>query len=301
MRYIAFFSRIKITIMIAVVTATFLPVKNQAQSYDTQRNQILAYNILLNGVVAGVGGAIHKSPGEKTWKVFLKNFGKGSLGGLVKYSAKYQAYYLRYADNTFLAHPNRLFFFFGHSMVMNASLNQKLMSKYYCNLYGMDMVMNFENKDDKFLQARLSIATVVGFANFLIVGHEWDLYKSLEYGLFYFRMNPYEKKYGGFATFNCISIHKNAAGEQLYRVIPHEFVHTYQFYDFHPVSNLYTPAMKVKYEKYGIYRTLSKYLKADYEVCFQGALYLIQPKPRYYKNFFEFEAQHFNIRSYIKR
>jgi hypothetical protein len=184
---------------------------------------------------------------------------------------------------------------------MNASLNQKLLSKYYCNLYGIDMVMNFEDRNTKFLNARLSLATVGGFALFLAAGHRWDLYKSLEYGLFYFHLNPDEKRYGGFATFNSIAIGKYPTGSTFYSVIPHEFIHTYQYYDFHPVSNLYTPAMKPTYERLGMYRTLSKYVKLDYEVWFQNVLYLAQPKPRYYKNFFEWEAEHFSRRGYIQR
>ncbi len=291
----------KLSILVLILLMNMFPGKIQAQNYDTQQNQLLAYNLLLNGIVGGVGGAIHKAPGEKTWKVFLKNFGKGAIGGAVKYAAKYQTYYLRQPNSAFLAPANRLFFFLGHSMTMNASLNQKLLSRYYFNLYGLDMVMNFKDKEQKFLTTRLSLGTVYGVSYFLIVGHKLNLYKSLEYGIYYFDLNPDMKQYAGFATFNCIAMGKNAAGTTYYGSIPHELVHTFQFYDFHPVSNLYTPAMRPVYEKIKGYNTLSKYLKADYEGAFQGLLYLVQPTPKYYRNFFEFEAEHFSDRRYIQR
>ena len=31
-----------------------------AQSYQDQQNQVLAYNVLLNGFIGGIGGAINK-------------------------------------------------------------------------------------------------------------------------------------------------------------------------------------------------------------------------------------------------
>jgi hypothetical protein len=64
---------------------------------------------------------------------------------------------------------------------------------------------------------------------------------------------------------------------------------------------MYTPAMMEKYQKIKLYRILSPYMKLDYEAAFQGLLYLAQPVPKYYKNFYEFEAQHFSGRQYIKR
>jgi hypothetical protein len=163
------------------------------------------------------------------------------------------------------------------------------------------MVANLENRSEKFLSVRLSLVTVGAFTSFLIRGHRFDLYKSIEYGIFYFHMNPHITKYAGFTTFNCIAIGDNKAGVPLYSVIPHEMIHSYQSYDYFPISNLYTPAMKVKYEKFKLYNVLSKYFRLDYEAAFQGALYEIQPTPKYYKNFYEFEAQHFDTRAYIKR
>lgn len=292
---------VKVWIVLLVFILGTFPKKTQAQNYETHQNQLLAYNILLNGILGGVGGAINKAPGEKTWKAFIKNFGKGSLGGLIKYSAKYQTYYLRNSSSTYLAPVNRMFFFLGHSMVMNASMNKKLLSHYNFNLYGFDMVMNFEKGGQKFFTTRLSLVSVYGASYFLIAGHRFNLYKSLEYGVLYFDLNPSMTKYAGFATFNCVAIGKNAAGNIYYHAIPHEMVHTYQFYDYHAISSMYTPAMMEKYQKIKLYRILSPYVKFDYEAAFQGLLYMAQPTPKYYKNFYEFEAQHFSGRAYIKR
>ena len=66
---------------------------NQQNQYRAQQNQVLITNVLSNGLMAGIGGVIHKKKGEKFFPVFLKSFGKGCVGGMVKYTAKYQTHF----------------------------------------------------------------------------------------------------------------------------------------------------------------------------------------------------------------
>ena len=52
--------------------------------------------------MAGVGGVINKKPGEKFFLVFIKNFGKGCIGGAVKYTANIRLTILKTNNLLFL-------------------------------------------------------------------------------------------------------------------------------------------------------------------------------------------------------
>jgi hypothetical protein len=282
---------------------------SKAQSYRTQQNQMLAYNVLSNGLMGGIGGLINRKPGEKWHQVFLKNFGKGCLGGLIKHSAKMQTYYLQYPQNNFLAIPNRLYYFLGHSMVMNASANKKLLSTYHCNLMGMDIRWHAKDSASKArpFEVRLSVQSVISVGSMMRQGHQLDLYRSLEMGLFYFDMDsayrhPVTRNAAGISDFNSIVIGKQGFGGVQSFVIPHEVVHVYQQYDLYPLRNFFYPRYLEKpLMKNKVYNTLSKYLVSDLESYLFVSAYALQPQPVHYKNFYEYEAQHFGGRQYIYR
>jgi hypothetical protein len=293
-----------------LLTCLVFSLRPQAQTFRTQQNQILAYNILSNGLMGGVGGLINKKPGEKWHKVFLRNFSKGCLGGLVKYSAKTQTYYLKFPQDNWLALPNRLYYFLGHSMVMNASANKGLLSTYHCNLLGIDMRWHIKDKaaDVQALEARLSVQSVISVGWMMHLGHHPDLYRSLETGLFFFDLDtnyrhPVVGLVSGISGFNTIAIRNYgyAGGVQSF-AIPHETVHTYQQYDVFPLRNLLYPRYLEKpLMKNKVYNKLSKYLVLDFESYIYTGLYSLQPKPLHYRNFYEFEAEHFSSRQYIRR
>ena len=278
-------------------------ITTNAQTYKHQQYEIFAVNILSNGFIGGVGGVINKSEDEKILPVFLRNFGKGCLGGLIKYTSKSYSNYLNYPDNTFYAPINRMHFFLGHSIVMNASMNKKMLETYYFNYLGINFQF-FPKKEVNKFQARISAASLLSFASFAIRGHDFDFFKSLEYGLFYFNLKEGYKQNGfypyGLAYHNSIAI-KEYQKAPYYFIIPHELVHTYQFYDFYPLGNYYKEKANKYLNNYSIYNFLSKYISLDHEAIYHSILYEIQPEPIYYRNYFEYEAEHFSSRKYIKR
>lgn len=277
------------------------------QNYRTQQNQVFAYNILSNGLMGGFGGLINKPVNEKWYKAFITNFGKGCLGGLVKYSAKSQIWYLGNQNNNFLILPNRLFFFAGHSMVMNASKHKGLLDTYYLNYLGMDIRWNIRKEENiKPLQVRLSVQTLGSYFYMKNDNSKLDFYRSLECGQLYFVpdtnfMNSINAD--GYAGFNTIAIRDRPYNFLKYRnPLPHELIHTYQGYDFFPLTSLYydrfleKKIMNIKWCK-----KLSKYIVLDTDDFYFITAFLLQPEPQYYRNFFEFEAEHFASRNYIKR
>lgn len=282
--------------------------KSYSQSYNEQCSRVFITNIVSNALIGGIGGAIHHGKDEKIYKAFIRNFLKGGVGGLIKYSAKSQAYYLgtnRYDNsagylNNFYAPVNRLYFFFGHSIVMNAAYNRKITDGYYCNFYGIDL--KFKPKEEQKLQVRLSLASLEAAVEFAIMGYQLNLYKSLEYGqLLFDDTKGTLGHYQGQARFNAIVTQQ--PGLNFTSLLPHEIVHTYQMYDYFGISSFYDKKARPLYENKKWYKTLSNYLVLDYEVLFMTALYLPQfhLPPHYFKNYFEFEAEHFATRQVVLR
>ena len=278
---------------------------SKSQTYQGQRNQILATNVLSNGLVSGIGGIIHKKKGEKTLPVFLKSFGKGCVGGLIKYSAKSNNYYFRNDDNVIYAPLNRAFFFLGHSMVMNGSRNERLLENYYCNFYGLNFTYSAYKPIGNRLKIRGSLGTLGAAAVYTIKGHKFNFYKTLEYGNLYFDM-PRDFEFKGWypdglATFNVMSIKSRLNGGSGQRIVPHELGHIFQNYDWFSIGNFYNDQVDKELSRYKLYKTLSRYFRLDYESLFHAIPYALQPKPTYFKNYFEFEAEHFARRTFIRR
>lgn len=275
------------------------------QSYRKQQDQILAYNILTNALIAGISGAVNKKKGEKLHHAFLKNFGKGGLGGIVKYTAKYQTFYLRYEQSTITAPLNRVLFFAGHSMVMNASLNEPTFKNLYFNYFGFNFKYDTQAEKGTRLSTKLSATTFSSAIFLLNFGDRFNFYKTLEYGFLFFDLHP-DAQHPSLVRLDGRSIHNSLAirefnGQHQLGILPHEILHTYQAYDFFALSNIYKEKEQTILNKSKVYRFASKYVDFDYEPIFFTTLYNTQPKPTYFKNFFEYEAEHFSGRKYINR
>lgn len=277
---------------------------NFAQDYQKQRNEIFISNVLSNGLISGVASTFNKKPTEKLWLVFAKNFGKGCLGGMIKYTAKYQTHYLHQPVMVFFAPINRAFFFLGHSIAMNASMNERMLEHYYCHFYGVNFDYKTSAAKGKRLSARLSLGSTVSLIYFLARGDKMDIYKTIEFGQFYLDLskgvNYKGNPLGGQALYNAISIGKYN-GQSYQSVIPHEVVHTYQIYDYFGLTSIYKKKFDRQLSKIKIYNTVARFVDLDYEPLIYSSFYLLQPKPRYFANYFEYEAEHFERRGYVER
>ena len=121
-------------------------VSSTSQTYRSQQTQILTFNVLLNGVIGGIGGALNKEKGDKLLPVFAKNFLAGCIGGSIKYVAKYDSYNINYdpelgnnqkfSGNAWL---DKFIYSAGYSIVHNASLNQKPWESFQVNILGINL------------------------------------------------------------------------------------------------------------------------------------------------------------------
>lgn len=288
----------KTPLLILTLLFILLSWNSRAQSYDKQRTRVFLVNSLSNAVIGGIGGAINHKHSEKWHTAFARNFLKGGAGGMVKYTAKYQVYNLSFPQFSMFAPIDRMWFFLGHSMVMNAAYNRPLLERLYCNFYGVDI--RYDSKAEHKVQARASLATLEGLVEYAAMGYELNLYRTLEYGIFMFdaRGNKLLPYYGQ-ARFNCVVLREYPGLGNL----PHEMVHVYQLYDYFPVASFYDKKARSWYESKKLYKSLSKYVTLDHESLFMTVLYLPQFRkpPHYYKNYFEFEAEHFGTRYKVAR
>jgi hypothetical protein len=271
----------------------------EAQSYHQQKRQLFTYNVLLNGFIGGIGGVINKSKGEKPLVVFGRNFLKGALGGMITYQAKYQLYQLKRPENFWYAPLIRAGYYVGYSFTYNASLNRSIFNSYHSQFYLFNFDMQF--KGGVRVLPRISVLSALSAGGFVVLGDKLDLKNSLRYGLFYFRQNgKYELIRDGLGLHNSIEIisedQKSFTPDLKYSAIAHEMVHTFQFPDYFSISNLYAPSIKRATRSNG-YRKLSNYFFLD--IPYFPLLYVFQNK--YRENFYEFEAYHFEMRSYVER
>lgn len=191
----------------------------------------------------------------------------------------------------------------GQSIVSNASKNKPILHEYNANFYGFNFTISKKKK--RRLEVKLSLTSLIYNCSYLLRNAKLDFYKSLEHGVFTYSMDSAASEFGGkyigIGGFNALIIAKHKNGEYISGVLPHEIVHTYQHYDLFPISNFYQKRIDNYYDDSKYYKLFTKYLDLDYEALFHVMLYNSQPTPKYYKNYFEFEAEHFNRRKYIER
>ncbi len=292
--------RIRVVVLILIVLASVNC--GYPQKYDSQQAEILTFNVLLNGVIGGIGGAINKSKEEKLHVVLAKNFLIGCLGGSVKYLAKYDAYNISYdhalgANQRFSwnAWMDRFLYYAGHSIVCNASLNKKPWESFQINLYGINFYYSIT--DSNHFQPKLSLYTLGALIKFGLDGNKFDLKNSLNYGIYYFDVNPKDHGFRcGIATYNVIALNESCQGTT--NNVSHEFIHGFQFADYFPISlYAYKPLKNFKSQK--LIKPIDRYVIFD--IPYQYLFYVLQPKPWHYKNYYEYEARHFAIRAHVER
>jgi len=269
--------------MIRVFTLILIVVafteRSYPQSYKSQQTKILTFNVFLNGVIGGIGGAINKNKEEKLHIVFAKNFLAGCLGGSLKYEAKYDAYNISFdralGDNqkfSWNAWLDRFIYFAGYSIVHNASLNKSPWESFQINIYGINLYYSFT--DEVHFQPKLSLytlGTLIAFG----VSRTFDLKNTFNYGVYYFRVKP--SNYGircGVAGYNTIALQESCWNVN--KTISHEFIHVFQFADYFSISSyLNKPLKKLKAQKF--IKPIDRYLLFD--IPYQSLFYVLQPKP----------------------
>ena len=240
--------------------------------------QHLGYNIMISGLVGGIGGMINKNEKQNLWEAFYTNFLKGGLGGGVIYAAKRTLPMVaNNFDNALGYWCNRALLNLGNSMVYNSSLNRGMFESYYLELYGVNM--RFKMKDEFEFSAKISSAsTLMMLFNLVALGGIWDIGKSLKYGVYYFDMSKKmmdmtksggKEPHSGFAMRNMIYLDPKLDPADYKGILVHELIHTYQFIDFSSFRNALNPVgEKYIFTEDSWMSKISRYVYFDLPIVF---------------------------------
>ena len=234
----------------------------------------LGYNLLLNGLIGGIGGMINKPKTVKPWKAFSANFIKGMGGGAVCFIAKRTLPLIRNHFDYGVAYwANRMLFNVGNSIVFNASLSKNIFDTLYFEYYGINLAYRPVTKK---IQAKLSLATSLMLAAQIgVFKGDIDWSRSLKYGAFFFDMGEEmyrisggdktgENAAGGFAMQNMFYIDPKLSPDERSKTIIHELLHTYQFLDYTTARHFFKPLYdSLVFKKGNFMDRVSKYVLFD--------------------------------------
>jgi len=68
--------------------------------------------------------------------------------------------------------------------------------------------------------------------------------------------------------------------------------------DYFPINSFFEKSFSGLRQR-TLFKQLDKWIIFDFP--YMGLFYVMQPKPWLYKNFYEFEAEHFGTRKYVER
>lgn len=286
--------KIKLT-LVFILISTFLTNVSYSQS-KMQETKLAIYNFSLGGMIGGIGAVINNKTEVGWYKVFLKGFIKGGIGGLVVYTGKSAASQINKKQNLFYGWPAKLIHTTGVSIIENAALNKSLMNSWSMHFGFLRLRIGTDSPkiDVKFLPFAFS-----GFVAASWVG-DLKLKKSLLLGTPYFETDSLIlNRLSAAAVGNNIVIHRNVAqymrlGTNEYEITAHEYIHSFQFREYGAFNSFFTDANE-KLKTKTLYKKLSKYIYLD--LPYHWLFYSLQEIPHgrscRYDNFYEIEAEFF--------
>lgn len=271
-------------------------IQLSAQTFKKQRREFVITNIGINGLVGGFGALTNKKKNEKHFKVFLKGFGQGCLGGTFQLLGKDLTYKINSRENLSYAWAARITNSIGNSITQNAANNINFWERWHFNLGILRLDYQLEN--NKF-QARLFPSSIYG----TIVSArqaKLNLKKTLQTGIMIYerdgRVSALGQTARGLGFVSSIAVDKNVTGKDYYDLMAHEVVHILQYDNMvwiNPFLNRIDHKLK---ETSNIYQKASKLIYFDINGLTILGLYMLQINRPWECRFIEREADHFSRR-----
>ena len=285
----AFFIRIFITVMLcSAMPACFA---------QHQEREVFLYNVFFGAVSSGIGAIINK-PKVVNWRhAFLRGAWQGSIGGLVNYSSKKTLYLLNKNQDVFYASPALLLHAAGSSIIENAALYQPFLRNWNID-YGP---VRIDWSPHRKLKVRFLPEIMYAGIRAGLYGR-LNVKESLLTGIGVFETKNYTSGRGqtGYSFCRSVLITDNPFLEpNKDGVLSHELVHVFQYRDYQVLNAWLKPLEKTVRSK-TINRIFSRYIYAD--IPYFVPFYFSQgyyPFNRYFKNFYEFEAERFSTNKLV--
>lgn len=268
--------------------------QGQAQS---QEMSMLTYNVGYGAITSAVGSVVNKPKKAKWAPYFLKGLWQGSLGGLLNFGAKKTLYLVNRDQELAWAWPARIIHAAGTSIIANSALNEPFLQNW--NIDFGPVRFDFKTNGSTPLKVRLLPLTIHGIIYSYYFGAHFDPGTTLATGtLAFVRDADVLKNIQAAGVQNSNTFAYVSHGNK-YSVIAHELVHTMQYREY-LVGNTWLKQLPERYKDRFIYKLFDKYIYP--EIPFLWAAYTIegrQPYSRYYRNWFELEAQYFATNKHV--
>jgi len=275
-----------------------------------------AFNVVTNGIIAGIGSGIHKKEHETFFHAFGQGAWKGATGGMLNYYGMRLVEVSANNDNLNWIWPGRIINALGSSITYNAVKNDKIWSSFAMNVFFMNV--QYDGKVHLRVDPlSLGYATVLTFRKDM----RFDFKNSLLTGSTLFEQKAdtstlYTIESGHFGTAFGNTTYYKPAKEYFYNysdkgetfindgnsyfvltstrtiknitinTICHELIHNFQYEDYYYLNGLGVSSLKI-----------NKYLYINLNF---GGLYFLNNLGGYDNNYFEKEADLFGKANYYK-
>ena len=253
--------------------------------------KVLTYNVGFGGLSAGLGAVLNKKKGENWKRSFVRGWWQGSIGGVLNYSGKKTIHLIDKNNNLGYALPARLLSAAGNSIIQNAAYNSPFLKNWNLE-YGF-FHFDFVTGSGRNFSVRLLPLSVVSTALLLPKG-KLDVRTSLFTGTMALKSKkPISTINGRHSGVNYGRAFIYQDDTLQYHLIAHELTHEYQYREY-LVFNAYLKKPAAKLKETRAKKFFAKYIYPD--IPYFGLFYAlegVQQGPRFYRNYFEYEAEKF--------
>jgi len=280
-------------LLLLLLSGFFSPLRAQHQE-----RHLLLYNTLFGGITAGTGSAINKPKDENWRKAFLRGFWQGCIGGSLLFAGKKMTYPIYKQEAPVFGWPAKIIHSGGVAIIENAGLRQPFLQNWFLDYGPLRADYNVKTRN---LRARFlpwSIYSILSAAN----NSELDLHTSLSIGELSFRYkgtNIPGYNGGFYLGQNYGRAFSYVPGQDQYFIMAHELVHSLQFREYQVINIWFKPTLR--YWKEGKLKTsLRKWVFFDFPWHYIAyGMEGYHRYPRYFRNFFELEAQRFALGRHV--
>lgn len=271
---------------------------------QTQQQTLFVYNVAFGGVTSGIGAIINK-PKELNWKkAFLKGFWQGDIGGVLNFASKKSLYLVNKYQNNIYAWPAKILHAASNSIIENAALNEPFLQNWNIDY---DLV-RFDFSFDKERKFKVRLLPEALFATIVSATYgKFDLSSTLATGNIIFSMKDYltlpNNNTAEGVTFGRATVYEDNPQSSLnkYHIIAHELVHQFQYSEYQ-VFNSWLKPFERKVKSKSLKNIFTKYVYLD--MPYFVLPYVIAGNhrgDRFYRNFYEFEADRFATNKNVVR
>lgn len=247
------------------------------------------YNVGFGGITSGIGAVINKKPGEHWSKNFVRGFWQGCIGGALNYSAKKTAGFISERKAYFYGIPARFLSGAGNSIIQNSAANEPFFVNWHFE-YAFFRIDYYGQNEHPFRIRILPLAMVGSVVAFTKA--KFDPVTTLLTGAMVFNStDSIGTGRGSYDGINYGRVFIYQDGVIKYHLVTHELIHEYQLREYLVFNSFLRPvASRIKEKEFK--KVFIKYIYPD--IPYFGLAYAIEgvnPHPRYFRNYFEFEAE----------